>query len=77
MKHNLAEVRLQEAMERMRSRRSDETQGNPVVSLGDALSALYELEEHFRATLGAAYFTRRDASPDGRALAGLMYVRGS
>jgi hypothetical protein len=70
-------VRLREAIDRTRARLGDGTLGDPVASLEDALSALYEIEEYFVDVLGRdGYYTIRDSSLDGLALGGLMYARG-
>jgi hypothetical protein len=76
VKHQRAEVRLREAIDRMAARLGDETLGDPVASLEDALSALYQMEEYFAGTLAPTYYTTRDSSWDGRTLGGLMYARG-
>jgi hypothetical protein len=63
-------------MDRMRARLGSRELGDPVESLEDSLQVLYEIEEYHRRALAPNYYTTRDSSPDGRALAGLVYARG-
>lgn len=77
VKHQRADAALQEAVARLRDRMNDPSLGDPLVSAGDALNTLYELEEyHVGRLTRASYYPQRDASSDGQALAGLMYARG-
>jgi hypothetical protein len=55
MKHHRAEAALNEALDRLRDRLGDPAVGEPLISLGEALNAMYELEE-YHAARGASWY---------------------
>jgi hypothetical protein len=73
----LGEQGLGEALDRLERRLINPAEGNLLVSLGDALTWLYALEDYHAYSMGGwkKFGSFRDGSAEGQTLGGLVYAR--